>query len=161
MGGAGGAAAPPTFQQEGLSPPKVHMLSLLFNVEPPQLLNHSYAYDRYCIQYLWSHLEKCARACGGARSAGRHQTTPSAVWHHDHVRKSLTECCCQLPVISAIILCLMVFRLKILYTSASVLGLGQIFFVFYLLFYSLIPAIPTYYSQYNSQLNVKTSYIYH
>ena len=45
MGGAGGAAAPPTFQQEGLSPPKVHMLSLLFNVEPPQLLNHSYAYD--------------------------------------------------------------------------------------------------------------------
>ena len=44
MGGAGGAAAPPTFQQEGLSPPKVHMLSLLFNVEPPQLLNHSYAY---------------------------------------------------------------------------------------------------------------------
>ena len=44
MGGAGGAAAPPTFQQEGLSPPNVHMLSLLFNVEPPQLLNHSYAY---------------------------------------------------------------------------------------------------------------------
>ena len=43
-GGAGGAAAPPTFQQEGLSPPNVHMLSLLFNVEPPQLLNHSYAY---------------------------------------------------------------------------------------------------------------------
>ena len=35
MGGAGGAAAPPTFQQEGLSPPNVHMLSLLFNVEPP------------------------------------------------------------------------------------------------------------------------------
>ena len=43
--GMGGAAAPPTFQQEGLSPPNVHMLSLLFNVEPPQLLNHSYAYD--------------------------------------------------------------------------------------------------------------------
>ena len=35
MGGARGAAAPPTFQQEGLSPPNVHMLSLLFNVEPP------------------------------------------------------------------------------------------------------------------------------
>ena len=47
MGGAGGAAAPPTFQQEGLSPPNVHMLSLLFNVEPPQLLNHSYAYDQH------------------------------------------------------------------------------------------------------------------
>ena len=45
VGMGGGAAAPPTFQQEGLSPPNVHMLSLLFNVEPPQLLNHSYAYE--------------------------------------------------------------------------------------------------------------------
>ena len=54
-GGAGGAAAPPTFQQEGLSPPNVHMLSLLFNVEPPprpQLLNHSYAYDNTCITII-------------------------------------------------------------------------------------------------------------
>ena len=53
MGGAGGAAAPPTFQQEGLSPPNVHMLSLLFNVEPPQLLNHSYAYaKRTLTEYI-------------------------------------------------------------------------------------------------------------
>ena len=52
----GGAAAPPTFQQEGLSPPNVHMLSLLFNVEPPQLLNHSYAYD-YMYMYSTSKRE--------------------------------------------------------------------------------------------------------
>ena len=59
MGGAGGAAAPPTFQQEGLSPPNVHMLSLLFNVEPPQLLNHSYAYGEYnytLTVYIYYHV---------------------------------------------------------------------------------------------------------
>ena len=59
MGGAGGLQPPPTFQQEGLSPPNVHMLSLLFNVEPPQLLNHSYAYGIHmCIVMDWSKQEK-------------------------------------------------------------------------------------------------------